>query len=564
MKLTENVTYQYDHYYQYHEIKEILEGYAKQYPDYCKLDKIGTTLEGRDIPILMVTDLKTGDYSDKPGYYVEGNIHAGEVCGSMVCMYFLDTVFTNLQSNEIQKLLKKYTIYVVPRVSPDGSEYYLTTPYSVRSVNTPYPYPSKMPGLYNEDIDGDGVIRSMRIKSPNGVWKISEKDPRVMVQRKPDDDEGDFYNVYSEGLLHEFNGEIKEAPNPYGNDFNRNYPAYWQNEGKQQGAGLYPLSNIETKSNALFLLDHPNICSVVDMHTAGGQYLYTPGAKSRKECNPQDIAIYKALANIGHEETNYPVLNVHDEYCNPEEEVTYGGFDDFCHFNVGIPAITIECWDFSARAGIKEEFPYKPHTPEQEEDEMVKYLKWFDENKIDAFKPWTSFDHPQLGKVEIGGLNFKYTIQNPPIPFMLQELKKHVNFYLREIKTLPVIDFNDIKVEHLANNLYKVEATILNKGFLPTYVFKEGLNNKRVLPITVELKGAKVIQGKAKEEIGQLGGYACTMTFNGPWGPMNFETEPTFKKLSWVIETKNNIELIVTGSRIGKKEITVQVGNNND
>ena len=41
------------------------------------------------------------------------------------------------------------------------------------------------PGLYAEDVDGDGRILQMRVKNPDGGWKISKKDPRVMVRSAP-------------------------------------------------------------------------------------------------------------------------------------------------------------------------------------------------------------------------------------------------------------------------------------------------------------------------------------------------------------------------------------------
>ena len=75
MKLTDNVTYTYDHLMNYEEIRTRLEGYAKDHPKLCRLTVAGTTPEGRDILVLEVTDTACGQYEDKPAYYVEGNIH---------------------------------------------------------------------------------------------------------------------------------------------------------------------------------------------------------------------------------------------------------------------------------------------------------------------------------------------------------------------------------------------------------------------------------------------------------------------------------------------------------
>ena len=95
-------TYVYDHYYKYDEITEILKRYAEQYPSYTELDSIGQTPEGRQQWILKVTNKQTGGFEEKPALYVEGNIHAGEVTGSMTVMYLLDTILSNAEEPDMK------------------------------------------------------------------------------------------------------------------------------------------------------------------------------------------------------------------------------------------------------------------------------------------------------------------------------------------------------------------------------------------------------------------------------------------------------------------------------
>ena len=56
-------------------------------------------------------------------------------------------------------------------------------------------------GIQKEDIDGDGVIRMMRIKTPYGAWKIDPATECSMTLREPSDVDGDFYDIYPEGVL---------------------------------------------------------------------------------------------------------------------------------------------------------------------------------------------------------------------------------------------------------------------------------------------------------------------------------------------------------------------------
>lgn len=557
------LTYKYDHYYLYQEITDIVKGYAEKYPQYTKLTVIGRTAQGRDILLLEITDTSTGDFADKPAFYVEGNIHAGEVTGSMTVMYLMDCIMSNLDDPQIAKILKRNTFYLLPRVSPDGTDHYLTTPESLRSVPRYYPYETEMPGLQPRDLDGDGSIRMMRVKTPYGAWKVSELDPRLMTRRLPDDDEGEFYNIYPEGELIDWDGlNIKEAPAKYAYDFNRSYPIGWEPEWMQRGAGELPMANPENQANAKFLQAHKNVCACVDMHTSGGMILYTPGYKRAKDADPADIALYKEIGQMAAEESGFPLLNVYDEFMPQSAPVTYGGFDDFCHFIIGIPAFTIECWDLDVRAGVERSFPPKPKTEKQREIDEHKVIKWLDANlkPEEGFLPWTPFRHPQLGEVEIGGVNSKFVEQNPPCKFLEEEISKHARFMLREVKALPRVAFESLKSEKLADGLYRVEAVVGNLGFMPTYVFRESLKNKQLKALSIELSGYEtIVEGKAVQDLGHLQGYSGIRTMD--WGipARSMETEPYHKKATWIIRAQagTTLKLCCSSSKTGKVEAEI-------
>ena len=548
----------YDHYYLYGEIEALLKGYAQAHPELTELISIGTTPEGRETLLLQVTDKSTGAFEDKPAFYVEGNIHAGEVTGSMTVMYLLDTIFSNLDDASIQHILKNYTVYALPRVSPDGSEYYLTTPGTLRSAQRYYPFAAPMPGVQRKDMDGDGVIRLMRVKTPYGAWKVSEKDPRVMTRRQPDDLFGDFYNVYDEGEIEgKWNGvDIEAAPAPFGNDFNRNYPIGWQTEDVQRGSGDYPLSNPETRHNADFLLAHPNVCFVVDMHTAGGQNLFTPGYKSAKQAIKQDIDLYRAICNIAQQENGYPILNVYDDYMPQSAPQTCGGFDDFCHFALGIPAMTIECWDLAERSGLHPVYPPKENkTDAEKENELCAMLKWIDEHiGTDVYQPWTSFEHPQLGTVEIGGCDAKFVSQNPPPAYLEQEVAKHTAFMLRGMKLLPLLHIDEVKTTQVGEDLFKVEVTCGNRGYMPTYVFKEGLKSKRLKGVSLALEGVEVVEGGEPAELGHLEGMSGYTTTS--WGITQGTGQrgAIRKKTSWIVRGQKgqSFKVVMTSGKAGR------------
>jgi len=175
------LTWTYDHYYAYEELTQALKTLAEKHPKLCKLISIGVSPEGRHQWLMQITNESTGTAENKPAYYIDGNHHAGEVTGAMVALYTIDYLLSESETAEVASLLNRYTFYVLPRVSPDGSETYLTTPDMLRSAPRMYPEPEVQPGLVPQDIDGNGHILLMRVKNPHGEWKASPLDTRQMM-----------------------------------------------------------------------------------------------------------------------------------------------------------------------------------------------------------------------------------------------------------------------------------------------------------------------------------------------------------------------------------------------
>lgn len=547
-------TYIYDHYYRYQEITDILTDYAFKYPGYCQLSAIGETAEGRKLWMLELTDLSKGDFADKPAFALDGNVHAGEVTGSMCCMYFLDYLLTNRDEKEVAWLLAHFTVYCVPRISPDGSEAYLTSPVQLRSSNQMFPFEELRSGVQPEDLDGDGVIRQMRVKCKNGAFKICEEDPRLMVRRKPDDAEGEFYNVYSEGRILDYDRleEVNPAPEKYGNDFNRNFPGWWGVGGR---GGAYALSCAETRAFADFLYAHKNICTCLNFHTTGGVYIYPPAFESGKKAAPEDMQRYREFGEIIKEETGYEFLNLHDEFLGPMVAPVGGSIDDYCHFVLGIAACTCECWNLDYRSGVPRKFGRTtPVTQEETTRLNLARLKWLEENNGgEGFSDWKPFCHPQLGEIEIGGFDYKGVIQNPPPRFLLQEVEKHTRVMLREMKLLPRLVFDDAIVMRISEDVWKIDTVIHNMGYLPTSATKEAVTLKTTPPLEAKLCGAEIITGKASEEIGHLEGFSGIRVGYTVIGPAVVEHAPASRHLSWVVKAAagTTIQITVASPRAG-------------
>lgn len=553
-------TLQYDHYYDYDELTAAMRTLHEKYPQLSKLFSIGETIEGRQLWAMEVTDFKTGDFLDKPAQHIDGNTHAGEVTGSMAALHTLDTLLTNHKEQAIATLLKRFAFSFIPRISPDGAEFYLKTPYSVRSVNRPWPQAERQNGLHEEDIDQDGVIRFMRIASSSGAWKKSAGDTVIMERREPDEMDGEFYDLYPESVLSgEKKTRLEMAPTYYSVDFNRNYPCYWL--PNQPGAGDYPLDNAETAAVVKFLCARKNIGVMITHHTSGGMILNPPGPWSEKEHDPKDMQIYHAIGKIGTKETGYPLINLFDGFHCTKENYAAGAGDDWAYLNRGIFAVTVELWDMLARAGIAQSETLDPAlSAEKRQENLQKALQWVKANCPEAILPWRKVNHPQLGEVEVGGIAGKFVLQNCPPQYLLSECEKVTRFALRQAALLPRLAIENVKIEPFGDTMLKISAEIVNLGYLSTAVSNQRKRLKLNRPVKVTLENARIKEGKQEEFIEALEGYAQDFSslsitrINPGRRPHNRH------QVSWIIEKASaEIKIKAQSETAGSTEALIQI-----
>lgn len=542
-------TFQYDHYYKYDELEKNLKYFSDKYPELCDLESICVTEENRNVYAMTITNKKTGAALDKPAFHIDGNTHAGEVTGSMAAMHAIDVLLTGYGEDKvITKILDRMTIYVVPRISPDGAETYLTTPYSIRSVNRVHN--PENGGIRSEDLDGDGVIRMMRIPTPYGAWKKDKDDSSIMAKRDPGDADGEFYDIYVEGNFEAFDGDenLKEKKEDWSLDFNRNYPYGWFPENRQAGAGKYPLSNPETKAMADWIIEHPNIGGVSTNHTSGGIILYPPGTRPSTAVSEKDINQFIEIANMGKEELGYEPLNIYDSFIADPANYDSGAFDDWCYQSQGIVAYTVELWDLAKRVGVP--LVWNARNKESAQDELKRFvacMKWVKENAPEYYEDWKPFHHETFGDIEIGGFNFKFSQQNPPESFLNGVLEQMTRFMIRFAQSMPRLTIDTLTSEKVSDDIYKVTAIVGNLGYLPTNLTEEAKKLNISKEVEVTISGGKVISGLEKTKIGNLEGYGSTSTGTNFYGNISTDyNAKARKKLTWVVQAKSGTEITVS------------------
>src|SRR6185503_14170213 len=228
-------------FYRHAELTALLAGLAKRNPRLFRVETIGKSHEGRDIQLVVATNAATGEAESKPGFWVDGNIHAAELMASTACLTLLDHLERGYGVDaDTTRLLDTRALYVCPRINPDGAEWALADrPKFIRSSTRPYPFDEDpVDGLTIEDVDGDGRILYMRVPDANGNFKAHPQEPRLMIPRDPAEAGGTYWRIMPEGTLKEFDGvEIRVNRNKQGLDLNRNFPSGWRQEFEQVGAG---------------------------------------------------------------------------------------------------------------------------------------------------------------------------------------------------------------------------------------------------------------------------------------------------------------------------------------
>jgi len=500
-------------YFPHDDLTALLKEYVAAFPQLASLESIGKSHEGRDVWALTITNADTGSAIDKPAFYVDGNIHGSEVTASTTALYWAWTLLSGHGSdNQITRLVDECTFYIIPVISPDGVEYVLKDGGFVRSGTRMYPHDEPRDGLHPEDVDGDGQIVQMRIEDPGGGWKVSDKDPRLLVQRRFNDTEGPFYRVFSEGTIQNFDGvEVKEAPRKQGLDFNRNFPANWEPQVKQGGAGEYPFSEPETRALAEFITGHPNIHSLHSLHTGMESIIRPPAAQTDKEMPQEDLNRVREIGQFGVELTDYVLFSYRK--LNDDIYVAHGDFATWTYEQLGLIVFCCELWDVRARGG-KDYVELNTMNKERDLDGLEEVeaaaLKWNDEAlNGEAFVDWHAFNHPQLGSVEIGGWNRLYRNNAPP-QLLEETCEKMSRFFLAHAESYPRLRAEIHDINAIGDNVYTVSVAIRNDGYLPTNVTAQAVKMQQARPVTAQITlsdGAEILVGDAKQELGHIAGY---------------------------------------------------------
>ena len=519
-----------------------MQGWAAEYPELVDLSSVGRSHEDRAIWLVTVTNVRTGPASEKPAIWVDGNVHSTEVASSVAALHLIYTLLSGFGADpRITHALDTRAFYVMPRLSPDGVEWYLDTPRRrVRSSTRPYPAAGEQNGLVPEDVDGDGRVLTMRVPDPNGNWKTCDTDRRLMVPRLPEEDEpGPYFRLVLEGHIHNYDGvTIPDVHIEFGLDLNRNYPFEWRPEPDQRGAGPYPASEPEVRAAVAAILERPNICASVHVHTMSGVHLRPYCTKSDDELPDRDRLAYETVGAVATKLTGYPAVSIFHGFRFDRKTVTTGTAVDWAYDHLGVLSWATELWNPQKAAGIADARMPDWSISHPVEDDLA--LLAFSDRELggEGFVDWYPFEHPQLGPVEIGGWDTATFWTNPPPHRLEAEVAPHTEFVLHLALISPRLALRDLAATPMADGLWRVRLVVENTGWLPTNVMQRAADRKLVRPVAATISfpdgGATEVLGPTRVEVGQLGGRFLKNSMLQTLGPTSDSTADR-AKAEWTV-----------------------------
>jgi len=501
-----------------------IEALSKEYPSLCTVKSIVKTAGGKDIWSISIG---IGDKDNKPGIAIFGGVEGNHILGKELALGFAGSLLKESASPEIKGLLDKITFYVFPDVSPDATEQFFSDLKYERVVNArstdddrdfvtdedPY-----------EDLNKDGFITLIRVMDLSGQFAESKEDKRVMVKADLSEGQSGGYLVYSEGIDNDKDDSFNEDGEG-GVDFNRNFTYNYEEYGLN--AGLYPVSEPETKAVADFLFDKFNIYAVFTFgpqDNLGQPWKYSDRPNSDRRITSimkTDEPVNKMVSDKYHEITGAKGA--------PVAKTSPGNFMEWAYYHYGRYSFGTPAWWFPVEKGKNEE---------------AAFLKFAEKNKMnDVFVPWTEIKHPDFPdkKTEVGGIK-PFAMLNPPADTLGDLITKNYKFITAIASMHPELEFLDLKTENAGENVFRITLKVHNKGLFATCAeIGEDNDWTRIMRISlIPGTGQSFLSGKKVQMINRLEGDKSA-------------------EFSWLISGKGSLKLTAGALNTGTISSTIEL-----
>ena len=111
----------WDQYPTYSQYDSIMQSFVKLYPSLCQLDTIGTSVNGKLVLAIKISD-NAAINKDEPEVFYSSTIHGDETGGFILMLHLADYLLKNYTvSSRVKNLVDNLQIWINPLANPDGT-----------------------------------------------------------------------------------------------------------------------------------------------------------------------------------------------------------------------------------------------------------------------------------------------------------------------------------------------------------------------------------------------------------------------------------------------------------
>ncbi|AKQ45553.1 hypothetical protein TH63_07680 [Rufibacter radiotolerans] len=521
-------------YQSYDQLTARLKHLTNKYSKLSSLTTIGKTATGKEVWLLT---LGRDNAVNKPAIVIAAGVEGTQLATTELSMQMTEQMLeAAMIQDSVRELLQKKTFYIFPNLTPDASEQYHEALRWERAANAQPTDDDRDGRMFEdafEDLNKDGQITMMRVKSPNGLYRPSLEDPRVMVKADTTKGEKGGYLLLTEGNDNDKDGkwnEDAEGGVVFNRNFSYDFPYF------QVGAGEHPISERETKAFADFMFEAKNVYAVFVFGPANTLSFSTPLSAAKTAAEnltgplPKEASLQEKVSGLYNQTTQLQ---------NPPRVApSPGDVVQWAYFHYGRFSYSTPGWWVPKVAASLDSAGAEASFSSEENQEDLNFLRWARANDIPGvFVNWQPMAHPDFpGElVEVGGLA-PYVKQTPPLRFLAPVAEKHFQFFSAYAKWMPTLKIEKVQTEKVAGGHTRITATVSNVGALPTHS-EIGDQSKWVQKIRASLKlqeGHTLISGNLVQPTHAL----------APGQKAQF---------SWVVEGKGYITLTVGSPAVGQQ-----------
>lgn len=246
----------FDKYHTPQEIQQALRSWAQANPQISVIHSLAVSPGNHPVSLIEIGPEITKAVKTLPAVFVAANMEGIVPLSSEAALYLIKMI---LEKPDIRQ---DKTWYILPLGNPDAAAHYFQKPLLL-DVRNNSPVNDDKDDAVDEDgpddLNQDGIISTMRVKDPQGDWMPISGEPRLMKKADPIKGETGIYNLYTEGIDNDQDGEYNED-GPGGVNIGINFPHLFKFH--TEDGGVWAGSEEESYHLIKFVNNHREIALI--------------------------------------------------------------------------------------------------------------------------------------------------------------------------------------------------------------------------------------------------------------------------------------------------------------